>query len=691
MKATISFLSVLFCFSLFGQTNTLVHEWTKTFGSTGIDRCYDVVSDSGDDLYFCGRFEQTVDFDPSSNVFNLTSPNGTGSYVCRFSDAGQLKWAVAFTGNGDVRVVSIDLNSQGDIFVTGEFTGTVDFDPGPNSLSKTSNGIQDVFLLKLDPNGNLVWAHSFGGNDRDLGYSLHAYSNNLILLGGKFSGTVDFDPGSSSQVANGSNSENFFLSAFDANGNLLWNNAFLTSNNSTDYASLYSINKLQNGNLIVCGSFFGTVDFDPSSATFNLNSNGNEDSFLASYDPNGNYLWAKSWGGSSEDISTSLAVDPHSNIYVGGSYRGVVDFDPSSALFEQTSTNTYRDIYISKFDQNGNLLWNKAVGGSNTQNINRLTTDPLGNVYAVGYTFSSFDANPDSNKTAILAYRGNADIFLWGLDSAGQYLNSFSIGNTAYDNARGLLVSNQNKLYVSGDFNLSVDFDPSSATATLNSNGSMDAFLQKISICQHSRDSINAFGCQYYISPGGKFFNAPGTYLDTIINQSGCDSLLTINLQLNQLSTAVTTGNQGNSLQANANQTASYQWLDCNNNYSPIQGATSAIFVPTQNGSYAVEVTQTSCKDTSSCHQILSVGLNEGYNTQKISLYPNPSRGTFFLNGLENQTSVACSIYNLSGKLIHQFTLNAQKQFKLDEAEGIYFLQIQLKNGSLIRKKLVIH
>ena len=173
------------------------------------------------------------------------------------------------------------LNNAGEAIIIGDFSGTVDFDPGIGVSNLTSNGYRDVFIEKLDANGNFVWAKSMGGTLHDYGFSITS----------------------------------------DALGNVY-----------------------------VTGYFLETVDFDPGPATFNLTSNGFTDIFILRLDASGNFVWAKSVGGSAHDNGQSITTDASGNVYVTGWYSGSLDFDPDPTTFNLTSIGG-SDVFVQKLSQ----------------------------------------------------------------------------------------------------------------------------------------------------------------------------------------------------------------------------------------------------------------------------------------------------------------------------------------------------
>lgn len=198
-----------------------------------------------------------------------------------------------------------------------------------------------------------------------------------------------------------------------------------------------------------------------------------------------------------------------------------------------------------------------------------------------------------------------------------------------------------------------------------------------------------------FICPNGSYnFNgtiltAPGTYTDTLNNIFGCDSVVQLNLAQLNVDTSVT--QNGATLTANAN-VLFYQWLDCNNGFAPVQGATSKSFTPSANGSYAVIVQQSGCFDTSACRTVSTVGLAQMNANTQIRIYPTRSSGTVQISGLPTRDDLQILLSDLSGRILAEERIfgNAEYGFDLGRfAAGLYQLSIQSAGKTIISAKVI--
>lgn len=221
-----------------------------------------------------------------------------------------------------------------------------------------------------------------------------------------------------------------------------------------------------------------------------------------------------------------------------------------------------------------------------------------------------------------------------------------------------------------------------------NAAGCDSTITINLTILSASSDSISISACNSYTSPSGNStWTMSGSYMDTIANLAGCDSIIAINLTINTVDVSVTSTSPD--LSSNA-VGATYQWLDCNNGFATISGETSSVFTALSNGSYAVQVTQNSCTDTSACIPLTDVGYSENNFVASISIYPNPSTGRFTINNEELKISKV-DIYNSLGEIVMSGNINNEQLIQINlvnQPTGIYF--VRATNGDIISTQTII-
>jgi hypothetical protein len=217
-------------------------------------------------------------------------------------------------------------------------------------------------------------------------------------------------------------------------------------------------------------------------------------------------------------------------------------------------------------------------------------------------------------------------------------------------------------------------------TQTIKNAAGCDSVINlNLTINHPSTNTVNASACDSY-TLNGTTYTTSGNYTQTLTNANGCDSVLTLVLTIQTVNTGVT--QNLNTLTAVATG-LNYKWLDCNNNYSAINGATAASFTPTANGSYAVEITDGTCKDTSICYVINQLGIDNNF-AGDVSVYPNPTSGIVLLSLGATYSNVTISITNVLGELITKESYtNANEVFAtINAAPGIYFITISTPQHS---------
>ncbi len=279
--------------------------WARSFGGLAYDGGGSSTIDPSGNVYTIGYFAGTVDFDPGAGTANLNSVGSRDIFVQKLDTYGNFLWARSFGDSSDDYGVSISVDPSGNVYTTGTFLGTVDFNPGAGIANLTSAGNIDVFVQKLDASGNFLWARSFGSTSNNFVSSISVDALGNVYTSGIFVGTVDFDPGAGTANLTSAGGDDIFVQKLDASGNFLWARPFGGSFNE----DVSSITIDASGSIYSTGIFEGTVDFDPGTGTASLSSAGDRDVFVQKLDASGNFLWARSFGGSSSDEGFSITVD----------------------------------------------------------------------------------------------------------------------------------------------------------------------------------------------------------------------------------------------------------------------------------------------------------------------------------------------------------------------------------------------
>ena len=394
------------------------------------------------------------------------------------SQIPSFKWAGKLGGNSTEIINAVASDTAGNIYSTGYFTGSADFDPGVGTFLLNHSGYDNLFVSKLDSTGNFLWALNFEGPDSySYGKAITTDKFGNVFITGTFKDTVDFDPGPGvfklgSHLFSGLGG--VFILKLDPLGNFLW----VKELKGNSVGSI-TVDKL--GNIYTTGDYSGTADFNPGTGMFNLvSAGGTLDAFISKLDINGNFVWAKSISGAANnETGTSVAVDLSGNVFTTGYFFGSVDFNPGVGTYTLLSTGGSTEAFISKLDVNGNFVWAKKIGGGSGSFGSSISADIYGNIYTAGTFEMSGDFNPGVG-TYTLASNGYLDAFISKLDSSGNFVWAKSFGGAfSNDYIYTLGMDAAGFLYLTGSFQSTTDFDPSTSSYTITAIGNNDCFVSK--------------------------------------------------------------------------------------------------------------------------------------------------------------------------------------------------------------------
>jgi hypothetical protein len=471
-----SIIASIFCFLLcslkLSSQPSLV--WAKNIGS-GNDMGYSIATDASNNVYTTGYFTGTADFDPGPGVFTLTSNGGQDIFVSKLDQAGNFVWAKSIGSATNDIGASISVSTVGGVYVSGFFSGPIDLDPGVGTNTVNFIGTTDFFVLKLDLSGNFIWGYGFGASGNDFANTTTIDGSGDILIGGYFAGTIDFDPGAGTVSASSTSlSADAFILKLTSSGNFNWVKTF----GGDDIDRINSITLDQTGNIYSTGQFVGISDFDPGVGTNTLMTFGSQSNvFVTKFDPSGNYVWAKSFVGTSFDYGFRVVVDPSGNAYTTGSFGGTTDFDPGLGTFTLT-TGSSQSCYISKLDASGNFVWAKSM--NNYGPGWALSLDASSQLYIGGSFTGTVDLDPGPSTQSVSS-AGFSDIFILKLDQSGSLLWAGVMSGDGADNIKSSTIDQAGNIYTTGAFYGTSDFDPNVGVSNLTYTVGGSVFVQKLS------------------------------------------------------------------------------------------------------------------------------------------------------------------------------------------------------------------
>ncbi|NOQ75752.1 MAG: T9SS type A sorting domain-containing protein [Crocinitomix sp.] len=646
-------------------------------------------------------------------------------------DAG-FQWAAAFGGNDPEYTSDILIDDEGNSYTVGVFQEVVDFDPGPGIFELDGGDSFTPFILKLNSMGEFEWVKTFDSDSDGSGTSLSFDLEGNILCSGIFISTVDFDPGPDEYNITSAGNRDYFILKLDPSGNFI--SVITIGGISSETATRTVLDAA--GNMYTTGLFTGATDFDPGLDEYVLATSGEEDVYIQKLDAEGNFIWARSIGGSLDDVPRGIQLDAEGNVFVCGRFNGTADFNPGPDSFFMSSEGS-DDGFILKLNTDGEFVWSAKIGGVTGDIAHACEIDSEGNVYTVGQYGSEIDFDPGIGEVIVPAAslidgyilkldndgdfisvntissaeseayynifidasnelfltgvylgitdfdpsggvynqtsNGSGDIFVQHLDSDGNLIWVKTIGGEGFDEGSEIKVSIAGDIYISGTFEETVDFNPNFEIEERTSNGSSDLFTMKLSQCSPDATTDVLNACNSFTWINGITYTEDNNSATWLLsNVGGCDSLVTLDLTIVELDNSVS-ATAG--IISSADLDAGYQWLDCNDGYAEIIGEISQDYVPTIDGDYAVRIEQGSCVDTSECITIDGVGLNETLYGKSIILYPNPNKGHFIIQGLES-IEYRLIVYSITGKQIKKQSIVGVDQFEVILPKGQYVLEL---------------
>lgn len=575
--------------------------------------------------------------------------------------AQTLQWAKQ-TGNTNINDLSfsVAVDGAGNVFTTGSFTDTVDFDPGPGTFNMVSAGTEDVFISKLNATGNFVWAKRIGGKNDDTGMSIAVDDAGNVFIAGYFSASADMDPGAAVLNFTSNGFSDVFVTKLDVSGNLIW--AKQMGGSGGDQGTAIAIDGSQN--VYTTGVFNSTADFDPGAATFNLLSQGQEDIFISKLDASGNFMWAEDIGGIGTNIANSIAVDALGNIYTTGYFYATTDFDPGAGTFNLTPPSSGSAAFVSKLNTSGGFAWAVSYGGpfSSYAQGNGITTDALGNVYTTGTFTKTIDFDGSASTFNFTSLGNSNDVFITKLNASGNFVWAKRMGGFGLDYAYSIALDTLGEIFTTGNFDGTADFDPGANTFNLVSSGFFDVFISGLDasgnfiMAASVGGTQNDYGRDIAVDASKNIYST-GTFAGTADFDPGVTSLNLTSaggfddfiIKLSQGGciippSCIISGNNsfcsGSSTQLCApSGLAGYLWNT---------GATTQCVTANTAGIYSVTVTDANgC--TSNCNMTITInplpnvsfsGLAASYNVNAsaATLTGTPSGGTFNGPGISGNT-----------------------------------------------------
>lgn len=451
-------------------------EWASSISGLGLDVGRAVATDQQGNVVVVGSFS-------GSTSIAGTPLNGAGAaeaFVAKLSPTGELLWSRVISGPAEDMARGVVTDHEANVYVVGHFTDTVVFQfTETDTVAARSAGGQDIFVVKYDANGNLLWAVTGGGSGDDTATDIdqHRWTGKLYVSGG-FQERARIGLGT--VLSNGLTDA--FLAKLDMEGNVHWvrNGGGLEH----DIASAVAVDPTD-GSIYVAGDFYDQAILQGTT----LQAMGSSDMFVARYNEQGDLVWARTNGGTSVDVATGIDTDFNGNVFVSGYYQGTTFFGPFSA-----SAISYNDVFLAKFDDEGTCQWFSSAGSWGLDNCLGMATDWDGTTYLTGMFEEEMFAGD-------VSFEGNGyDIFVLCYESSGDVRYGRKAGAGSSDFGVACALGPNHDLYITGYYYFFAEFDQTTIGPAQNGDGFVAKLNDIVGIDQPSSDHE---GCIRHIQATG--------------------------------------------------------------------------------------------------------------------------------------------------------------------------------------------
>lgn len=489
--------------------------WAKRIGGPGKDHASSMAMDKEGNLILTGSFHGTADFDPSPNVFPLSAGAAGDAYITKLDENGEFLWAIKVTGDGFNEIRSVKTDASNNIFVTGLFEETADFDPTDGVATHASKGLEDIFLAKYSPEGQLIWVNTIGGPGSDTGREVTVTLTGNVWVAGHFSESVDFNPKPDEAILTAHGLEDIFVATYTGQGDHI--RSLRIGGEENDEVN--GIHMDPSGDILLTGRFRGNVDFNPSTFTTFLASNGGDDGFVVKLSPSGTFIWARSFGGEDNDKGIDISADKRDNILVTGYFTGYADFY-SGTTDSWALASGEEDVFVLTLNSNGDFGKIDQIGGKGSDVAHAIAHYESIRYYIAGSFTQKIDADPSSDEFSLTS-NGAEDIFLASVNICPAVYSFFEA--TACDS----MVSPDGE---------AVWTSTGTYLDTLSSSFGCDSIVTVVlTINVRDETQITTASCNSYTTPDGQHtWTQSGEYIVSLTNTDGCDSLVIYHLTIYQ-------------------------------------------------------------------------------------------------------------------------------------------------------------
>lgn len=391
-----------------------ITQWVVTLGGKGEELITDLAIDDEGNILLAGTFTDTVDFDPGNGVDIGISNGQTDMFIVKLDASGNYLWSKRFGGTSDDEIIGLAIDSNGSIFIGGNFKATVDFSTNSTPNLQHSLGAFSGFVMMLDNQGEMQWFKKFGNGTNNLSLNHLEVTNTKVWISGVHSeDSINFGSALLPVWVYSSEPQQTFILQSDLLGNTIRVDTFRSTVTVLD---LQSDNQK---NIFITGYFRGTADFDPGAAIYQVSVNGlKNDAFTLKLDSNAHFLWAKIFKSDmlASTYGEKVRTFENGDILLMFLFEGDVDFDPGSAIVTKSTNGNY-DVAIVRLNELGQFKWVHTFGGNGYDYGNGLSVEE-DKFYVTGSFRSTVDFNPGGPPYLLTANGSDACLIKFGSYSA---------------------------------------------------------------------------------------------------------------------------------------------------------------------------------------------------------------------------------------------------------------------------------
>ncbi len=378
------------------------------FGGSNNEYATGVVFDgNSNEAYIIGQFDGTF----TAGTTTLTSSGLNDVFIMKYDYMNGVQWLKSIGGTLDDIPTDVTIDNLGNIYVSGYFEGTVDFDPGIGTSAHTTNGQADGFVLKLDPMGNYLYSKTFGSPQNDYCATVATDNNGNVFLGGRYWGTMDFDPGLG--VTNYTSAGGWDIFTIKLTSSGTFDFGFRIGSTGDEYVNEFAFDGTD---ILATGYFEGTVDFDASGNVDNLTAGpSGRSAFVWKFSPLFAHHWAHEFANGSDSEGTAIQVNSLGEVLAGGTFSGTIDFDPGTGTNNLTAGN---ESYFLHLNSAGNFIYAGQIGGATgTNRLRGIGTSPNTDYVALAGNFDTTGDYDVTSGSSTLSTSGQNDGFITTLNA----------------------------------------------------------------------------------------------------------------------------------------------------------------------------------------------------------------------------------------------------------------------------------